>query len=182
MAEKTYVRIKLMPMYPVAEFTDPCLGDKVNSGIRVVEPARRPCSLACRYNNPIAGLTLSPSQRFMNSATGDKKENKYARVARKRQVCKRYREETKCKGHGEEQSIRKRFKVEKSMQGLRIRAEKSNVAEQNECAKATEENRVCKRSKVEKRMQGRQSRAEYASIIEKNRVYMGCTIEQSMQF
>jgi hypothetical protein len=60
----------------------------------------------------------------MNLATGDKKENKYARVAPKRQVCKRYREEKKCKGHREEQSISKRFRVEYSIQGLDIRAEK----------------------------------------------------------
>jgi hypothetical protein len=30
-----------MPMYPVAEFTDPCLGDKVNSGIGLSDVAWR---------------------------------------------------------------------------------------------------------------------------------------------
>ncbi len=95
-------------------------------------------------------------------------------------VCKRYREEKKCKGSGEEQSIRKRFIVEKCMQGLRIRAEKSNVAEHNECTtRATEEKRVRQLSKTEQSMQslksrtgnaGIQRRAEHARIIEKNRV------------
>jgi hypothetical protein len=42
------------------------------------------------------------------------------------------KEKKKMQGHREEQSIRKRFRVEKSMQGLQIRAEKSNLTEQNE--------------------------------------------------
>jgi hypothetical protein len=33
-------------------------------------PARQQCSLACRYDNPMPELTLSPSQGSMNSATG----------------------------------------------------------------------------------------------------------------
>jgi hypothetical protein len=37
----------------------------------VVVPARQPISQACRYDNPMPELTLSPSQAFMNSATGE---------------------------------------------------------------------------------------------------------------
>ncbi len=36
---------------------------------RVFVPARQPCSLACRYDNPMPELALSPSQGSMNSAT-----------------------------------------------------------------------------------------------------------------
>jgi hypothetical protein len=47
---------------PVAEFIDQLRH-------RVVVPTRQPYSLACRYNNPMPELTLSPSQGSMNSAT-----------------------------------------------------------------------------------------------------------------
>jgi hypothetical protein len=97
-----------------------------------------------------------------------------------RQVSKRNKEENKCKGHREGQSIRKRFKVEKSMQGLQIRAEKSNVADQNVCARDTEEDRVCKRSKEEKSMQGRRSRTWDARDSKKNGACKYYREEQSM--
>jgi hypothetical protein len=45
-------------------------GDKSQLWHRVVVPARQPCSLACRYDNPMQELTLSPSQGSMNWATG----------------------------------------------------------------------------------------------------------------
>ncbi len=37
--------------------------------LRIVVSARQPCSLACRYDNPMPELTLFPSQGSMNSAT-----------------------------------------------------------------------------------------------------------------
>ncbi len=46
------------------------LRDKVNSGIGLSYRSASPCSLACRYDNPMPESTLSPSQRSMNSATG----------------------------------------------------------------------------------------------------------------
>ncbi len=49
---------------PVAEFVDPCLGDKVYFGIGLSYR-----SLTCRYDNPMPELTLSPNQWFMNLAT-----------------------------------------------------------------------------------------------------------------
>jgi hypothetical protein len=49
--------------WPVAEFID---HNQLRH--RVVIPARQPCSLACRCDNPMPELTLSPSQGSRNSA------------------------------------------------------------------------------------------------------------------
>ncbi len=58
-----------IPRSPVAEFMDIWLKDEVSSGIGL---SYRPAShvLACRYDNPMPELTLSPSQGSMNSAAG----------------------------------------------------------------------------------------------------------------
>jgi hypothetical protein len=56
---------------PVAEFIGPDWGDIVNSGkVLTYRPAMLH-GLAGRYDNPMLEFTLSPSQRSMNSATGN---------------------------------------------------------------------------------------------------------------
>ncbi len=49
----------------VAEFIDPWLGDKVNSGIGLSYRTASPCSLAGRYNNPMPELAISPQSGSM---------------------------------------------------------------------------------------------------------------------
>ncbi len=57
----------------VAEYIDPWLGDKVNSGIGLsYRSASHVCSPARRYDNTMPELTLSLSHGSMNSATGSK--------------------------------------------------------------------------------------------------------------
>ncbi len=58
--------------YSVSEFIDPWLGEKVNAGIGTPDyMAGGPAG----YDNPMPGLTLSPSQWSMNSATERLSEN-----------------------------------------------------------------------------------------------------------
>jgi hypothetical protein len=57
-------------LYPVAEFIDPWLGDKVNSGLGLSYRNAR-LYMAGRYDNPMPELILSPSQGSMNSATAE---------------------------------------------------------------------------------------------------------------
>ncbi len=54
----------------LAEFVDPWLGNKVNSGIGLSCRPVSPGSLAGRYNNPMPELTLPLQSGSMNSATG----------------------------------------------------------------------------------------------------------------
>ncbi len=56
--------------WSVAEFIDPWLGDKVNSGIGLSYWPASSCSLTGRYDNLMPELTLSPQSGSMNSATG----------------------------------------------------------------------------------------------------------------
>ncbi len=53
---------------PVAEFINPWLGSQLRH--RVFAPVRQAPWMAGLYDNPMTELTLSPSQGFMNSATG----------------------------------------------------------------------------------------------------------------
>jgi hypothetical protein len=55
-------------LYSCSRIHKSLIGDKLRH--RAVVPARQPCSLTCRYDNPMPKLTLSPSQGSMNSATG----------------------------------------------------------------------------------------------------------------
>ncbi len=59
-------------LYPVAEFIDPWLGDKVNSGLGLSYRNAR-LYMAGRYDNPMPELILSPSLGSLNSATGGEK-------------------------------------------------------------------------------------------------------------
>jgi hypothetical protein len=54
---------------PVAEFIDPDLGDKVNSGIGLSYRLTRLNGMSGRYDNLMPELTLSPGKGSMNSAT-----------------------------------------------------------------------------------------------------------------
>jgi hypothetical protein len=60
----------LWSSYPVAEFIDPLLEDKVNSGIGLSYQPASHVALSCLYDNPMPELTLSPSQEAIISATG----------------------------------------------------------------------------------------------------------------
>jgi hypothetical protein len=59
---------------PEAEFIDPWLGDKVNSGIGLSYRPASPWSLSGRYNNPMQEVALSPQSGSMNSDTGNPKQ------------------------------------------------------------------------------------------------------------
>ncbi len=55
----------------VAEFIDPWLGDKVDSGTGLSYRPASPCSLPGRYDNLMPESNLSPQLGSMNSATGE---------------------------------------------------------------------------------------------------------------
>ncbi len=77
----------------------------------------------------------------------------------------------------------KRFRVEMSMQGLEIRAEKQMLQSRTSVHRLHRRTEYAIVPKWEQSMQGLQIRVAYASIIEKNRVlYLGCRVEHSMQF
>jgi hypothetical protein len=63
--------IRYIAFGSVAEFIVPDWGDKVNYAIGLSYRPARLHRLAGRYDNPMPELTISPSQRTMNSASDD---------------------------------------------------------------------------------------------------------------
>jgi hypothetical protein len=63
---------KVVLYAPVAEFTDPGWRDKVNPDIGLSYLPAGLHGLAGRYDNPMPGSTLSPSQGSLNSATAER--------------------------------------------------------------------------------------------------------------